>query len=66
MSVTDSRRGPWRKSSYSVNGNCVEVRFDGGTCSVRDSESADGLGITCSETQWRSFCDRLKAAYPAG
>ncbi|MFS8203222.1 DUF397 domain-containing protein (plasmid) [Streptomyces sp. CWNU-52B] len=49
----------WRKSSASVEGNCVEVAAVGGIA-VRDSHDPDGALLGFSAYAWRSFLSGLK------
>ncbi|MFC4589054.1 DUF397 domain-containing protein [Sphaerisporangium corydalis] len=65
MSVTDIGHGTWRKSSYSTNGNCVEVGSSGGAdVVVRDSENTGGPVVTFPAAEWKAFLRRVKAARP--
>lgn len=50
-----SKRLAWRKSSDSLNGDCVEVAplMDG--VAVRDSKDPDGSVLTFSDVGWGAF-----------
>jgi hypothetical protein len=57
----DLSRAPWRKSSYSGNGNnCVEVAANGGRIAIRDTADRRGLTETFSGQAWRRFTARVK------
>lgn len=45
----------WRKASYSVSGECVEVAGYGQRVFVRDSRDRDGSTLSLSPTVWRRF-----------
>lgn len=50
----------WRKSTYSGQGNCVEVGFlDGGQVAMRDSKDRGGPVLVFSYADWRSFLHRV-------
>jgi len=56
----DLSRAPWRKSSYSGNGNnCVEVAASGRP-SVRDTTDRDGATEIFSGQAWRRFTARVR------
>lgn len=50
----------WRKSSYSQNLACVEVRRTGGI-DVRDSKAPDGPQLQFSPEDWAAFTAGLKS-----
>lgn len=50
----------WRKSSRSVQGNCVEVAATNLAVLVRDSKDPDGPRLRVSEMGWRAFLDNLR------
>jgi hypothetical protein len=57
----DLSRAPWRKSSYSGNGNnCVEVAANGWRVAVRDTTDRDGVTENFSGRAWRRFTARVK------
>jgi hypothetical protein len=57
----DLSRAPWRKSSYSGNGNnCVEVAANGRHVAVRDTTDRDGATKIFSRQAWRRFTARVK------
>jgi len=45
----------WRKSSESLNGDCVEVASLPGGVAVRDSKNPDGAMLGFSRSEWRAF-----------
>lgn len=51
----------WRKSTYSVTGECVEVgRRAQASVTVRDSKDAVGLQLAFTDSQWREFVKVIK------
>lgn len=57
----DLSRAPWRKSSYSGNGNnCVEVAARGRRVAVRDTTDQDGTTEIFSGQAWRRFTARVR------
>jgi len=57
----DLSRAPWRKSSYSGNGNnCVEVTAVSGLIAVRDTTDRDGITKTFDARAWQQFTTRIK------
>lgn len=52
---------PWRKATYSGQGNCVEVAPSGNLIAVRDSKNVDGPVLLYSRAAWRRFILDLKA-----
>ena len=54
-------RNVWRKSSRSGNnGQCVEVRDQGDTITVRDTKNPTGPMLTFTPNEWRAFIDGAK------
>ena len=56
----------WRKSTYSVSGECVEV--GSGTVrivAVRDNKDAVGPQLAFTTKEWREFVSRVKTSNPA-
>ena len=52
--TNDNDRWAWRKSSYSGQGNCVEVAANRpGVVAIRDSKDADGAMLSVSHDEWR-------------
>ncbi|GIF74144.1 DUF397 domain-containing protein [Asanoa siamensis] len=47
----------WRKSSQSLNGDCVEVASLPGAVAVRDSKNPDGAILRFSRSEWRAFLE---------
>jgi len=51
----------WRTSSYSGQGNCVELASQGGRVLVRDTKQAGaGPVLAFSTPAWRRFARELK------
>jgi hypothetical protein len=52
----------WRKSSYSAQGNCVEVGFlsGSGQVAIRDSKDRGGPVLVVSEADWHAFLQCVK------
>lgn len=54
--------GPWRKSSYSVEGNCLEVRqLAGSGIAMRNSKDPDRGILVLSRRDMAAFVQRAKA-----
>lgn len=55
--MSKARRGPlaWRKSSYSMQGNCLEVALDDDLVHVRDSKDPDGYRLAVPRAAWTTF-----------
>ncbi|MGH3720598.1 MAG: DUF397 domain-containing protein [Pseudonocardiaceae bacterium] len=52
----------WRKSSFSDEGNCVEVAdLDGGHRAVRDSKDPGGSALMFSVAGWAVFTAGVRA-----
>jgi hypothetical protein len=45
----------WRKSSYSGNGNCVEVAVPEAGLAVRDSKDPQGPALHFTAEAWSAF-----------
>ncbi|WP_439649132.1 DUF397 domain-containing protein [Herbidospora mongoliensis] len=51
----------WKKSSWSAQGNCVEVaQLDGGQVGVRDSKNQTGPALVFTPAEWRAFVGGVK------
>lgn len=50
----------WRTSSYTNNGNCVEVAADAVDVYVRDSKARQGGHLSWSPEAWATFLDTVK------
>ena len=50
-----SGRLVWRKSSESLNGDCVEVASLPDGVAVRDSKNPDGAMLEFTHSEWRAF-----------
>lgn len=51
----------WRKSSKSINGECVEIAQNGDAVAIRDSKNRRGAVLEVSRDAWRMFLASLKA-----
>lgn len=52
---------PWRKSSHSSPGNCVEARILSNRFEVRDSKLGESSEILCmSKNDWESFLNQVR------
>lgn len=45
----------FRKSTFSVHGDCVEVAFTEGWVGVRDSKNPDGPVLWFTQAEWDAF-----------
>ncbi|GIH22473.1 transcriptional regulator [Acrocarpospora phusangensis] len=53
----------WKKSSWSINGNCVEVaRLGNGSVGVRDSKDQEGPALFFTADEWTAFVKGVKGA----
>lgn len=60
MNHLDLPRAPWRKSSYSGNGNnCVEAATLDGRIAVRDTTEHTGVVLDFSAHAWEDFTSSL-------
>lgn len=51
----------WRKSTYSTNNDCVEVRMVSPTVDVRDTkDQGKGPELSVRAEAWSAFVDGLK------
>ncbi|WP_082802089.1 DUF397 domain-containing protein [Herbidospora cretacea] len=51
----------WKKSSWSANGNCVEVAQLGtDRVGVRDSKDVQGSPLVFTSEEWRAFVGGVK------
>jgi hypothetical protein len=50
----------WRKSSYSGEGNCVELSDQVGRVLVRDTQDRRGPVLAVSATAWREFVGQVQ------
>jgi hypothetical protein len=51
---------PWRKSTRSMNGNCVEVALLGGQVAVRDSKNQLGPVLLFTLAEWAAFIEGVR------
>jgi Domain of unknown function (DUF397) len=45
----------WRKSTWSADGDCVEVAFNAGSVFVRDSKDPAGPVLSFTSSEWAAF-----------
>lgn len=45
----------WRTSSFTEQGNCVEVAFVPGAAAIRDTKNRTGGTLTFPESSWRAL-----------
>ncbi len=45
----------WKKSTFSQQGDCVEVAESSAGVHVRDSKNPDGPQLLFSRSEWRAF-----------
>lgn len=55
MTEPDKDIGPWRKSSFSQSGDCVEVAFGQASVFVRDSKRLQRGALAFTVTEWSAF-----------
>ena len=60
MSGTGPWTPEWRKSSFSANGDCVEVAVKGGTVLVRDSRRREETTISFQSAAWQEFIQAIR------
>jgi len=53
--MSDASKLVWRKSSESLNGDCVEVAPLPDGVAVRDSKNPDGAILRFTRSEWRAF-----------
>jgi hypothetical protein len=51
----------WRKSSFSQNGDCIEVAHTKSSVFVRDSESRPGAMLKFGYLEWKLFIAAVKS-----
>jgi hypothetical protein len=51
----------WKKSSYSANGDCVEVGFAGAYVLVRDTKNRQGGVLRFTSEEWVAFLKEVRA-----
>jgi hypothetical protein len=57
-------RAPWRKSSFSGNGNeCVEVAVAGGLVGVRDTANRAGGLLAFPAVVWHAFAAQVREGW---
>jgi Domain of unknown function (DUF397) len=61
MKVSAWEKAPWRKSSRSASGNCVELCRIGDRIGVRDSKNRGGAILEFTIAEWRALADGVKA-----
>jgi len=51
----------WRKSSFSLSGDCLEWRFSNTAVHARDSKDPGGPALVFSHHGWRAFVASIKS-----
>ncbi|WP_042396260.1 DUF397 domain-containing protein [Streptacidiphilus carbonis] len=61
-SLSDNDNGlNWKKSTYSGNGNCVEVAKPPAAVAVRDSKDPSGPALSFTPDAWTAFIAGVNA-----
>jgi Domain of unknown function (DUF397) len=55
-----SEKVTWRKSSFSISGQCVEVASCDHGVLIRDSKRPEGGHLTVTPAAWRDFTEALR------
>ena len=58
--MLDPSRMAWRKSTRSVEDNCVEVAFIDGLVGVRDSKDRNGPVLLFTAAEWEAFTSGVR------
>lgn len=61
MTAREPNGTEWRTSSYSADGDCVEVAPTPNGVLVRDSKNPDGPTLAVTPTAWRDFLSAIAA-----
>jgi hypothetical protein len=59
--MEEATSGAWRKSGYSVNGDCVEWRFTDDTVQIRNSRETTGPVLIFTRAEWWAFLSGAKS-----
>ena len=51
----------WRKSSFSANGDCIEVAIQNGSVLIRDTKNRSGGTISASSSAWQEFIQAIRS-----
>jgi hypothetical protein len=60
MSNTGNLSVIWRKSSFSVNGDCVEIAIQNESVLIRDTKDRNGGIISVSCSAWRELIQAIQ------
>ena len=55
MANLESSSTPWRKSTASAQGNCVEVSFADESVLMRNSRNPEGPVLSFTHSEWEAF-----------
>jgi Domain of unknown function (DUF397) len=58
--LTENDQALWRKSSFSGNGDCLELLVCTDGVRVRDSKRPDGVQLRLSFVQWATFLAKVR------
>jgi hypothetical protein len=53
----------WRKSTYSVTGECVTVAVDGDEVLVRDSSTESDFVVLIPSAAWHALLAKIRGGY---
>jgi hypothetical protein len=55
LAKPESSQPAWRKSTRSLNGDCVEIAITNTIIWIRDSKDPDGVKLSFAADNWRHF-----------
>jgi hypothetical protein len=50
----------WHKSSFSANGDCIEVAIQDDSVLIRDTKNRNGGTISASSSAWQEFIQGIQ------
>jgi Domain of unknown function (DUF397) len=60
MTESNETLRTWRKSSFSQNGDCVEITLQDRTLLVRDSKHVNDSVLAFSPSEWSAFLVQVR------